>query len=119
MKAKELIEILKKYPEDIEVKFCNNLVEDWQDIKIEKKPITLYRMDPKVKRDLINWQNESYNLGKEKETKPIKSDWEFRPKFMDQEILDEHYAKRTAIIIRTKSRGKVSYGIHSSSDIAY
>lgn len=51
MKAKELIEILSKHPEQ-EVKFFNSLVEDWMDIEVTTE--TLTKEKPSYLLEMIN-----------------------------------------------------------------
>ncbi len=100
MKAKDLIAILEKNPEQ-EIKLYNNLFGDWVDINIQECELVKIKDSTLLKQ--INNQKEREGLpiwSKLQEGKYKKRDWELKNRLVDYIKREPDYDFKKVFIIR-------------------
>lgn len=106
MKAKDLIKILQKNPEQ-EVKFFNGYVDDWMNITIQEE--TLIKEKPSHLLEIANYQRKSLGLPEytPNDVKKFKqfSNWGFPNEFADYEKEKKNYSFKKVFLICGKKRG--------------
>ena len=117
MKAKDLIAILEKNPEQ-EIKLYNGFVGDWVDISIEE--CELVKTKDSTLLEQINYQNKREGLpiwSKLQEGKYKKRDWELKNRFVDYVKSKSHYDFKNVFMIQGTKRNKQTFDRHG--DIEY
>lgn len=110
MKAKDLIKILEKNPEQ-EVKFYNSFVDDWMNISVDEHE--LVKEKPSYILMLSNLDRKQKGLPEHtlEDIKKYKrgSEWEFKNDFADYERDKKHYSFKNIFLIQGKSRNKTTF----------
>lgn len=109
MKAKDLIAILEKKPEQ-EIKLYNNFIGDWADISIEE--CELVKTKDSTLLEQINYQNKREGLpiwDTLQEGKYQKRDWELKNRFIDYVKNKSCYHFKKVFLIQWIKRNKQTF----------
>ena len=106
MKVSDLKKELDKYPDNMDIKFYNGMVDDWMNIKLQETEVVMDT--PALSKILYP------NSKKRKE-------WEFPNEFVNYNDPKQKkfYRFKKILLIGGKLRGKMSVGWTSSDDVEY
>ena len=121
MKKKDLVKLLKKYPEDEEVFIWNGFVGDWQDFIIQEISLVKEIYQHKARFDVRqlcmerkSWKiplSDVRKIYKEHKNISHKDDWDTPNQFVPLEEYPEWYGdqQKEIILLEPKERGKKTF----------